>query len=133
MKSQTPQTIDEYISGFPVNIQDKLIKLKTTVKKAAPEAEEKISYGMPAFTFGGMMLLYFAAHKNHIGLYPYTTAIQAFKEELLPFKTAKGSIQFPHEKPLPLNLISQIVSFRVEENTIKADLKAQKKKKVVRK
>lgn len=133
MKPELPENLEEYIAGYPSAIQNRLRKIRAAVKKTAPDAIEKISYGMPAFTLGGMMLLYFAAHKNHIGIYPYTTAIEAFKEELMPYKTAKGSIQFPHEKPLPLLLISQIVAFRVEENFIKADLKALKKKKSVRK
>jgi uncharacterized protein YdhG (YjbR/CyaY superfamily) len=128
-KTDGPLTIEEYIAGYPADIQGRLRKLKAAVQKAAPDAIEKISYGMPAFTYSGMMLLYFAAHKNHIGLYPLTTAIEAFKEELLPYKTAKGSIQFPHEKPLPLQLISRIVAFRMEENIIKAELKAKKKSK----
>jgi uncharacterized protein YdhG (YjbR/CyaY superfamily) len=123
----TPETIHEYITGYPQPVKERLQKIHYLVKKAAPEAEEKISYGMPAFTLHGM-LLYFAAHTKHIGLYPFTTAIQAFREELLPYKTAKGSIQFQHDKPLPLKLISQIIEFRVAENRMKAELKVQKKK-----
>jgi uncharacterized protein YdhG (YjbR/CyaY superfamily) len=83
---------------------------------------------MPAFTYHGM-LIYFAAHTNHIGLYPFTTAIEAFREELSDYKTSKGSIQFPHNKSLPSDLITQIVIFRVEENRIKAEMKANMKKK----
>lgn len=121
-------TIDEYISGFPLKIQERLEKIRSVVKETAPEAVEKISYGMPAYTLHGM-LLYFAAHSRHIGFYPFTTAIQAFRDELKDYKTAKGSIQFPYDKPLPVKLISQIVKFRVAENIYKAELKAKVKSK----
>jgi len=126
--SPIPGSIDEYIAYFPLTVQQRLRKIKSIIKKAAPEAEEKLSYGMPAYTLHGM-LLYFAAHSKHIGLYPLTTAIEAFREELTDYKFAKGSIQFPHDKPLPLKLIEDIVAFRVEENKIKAELKASLKKK----
>lgn len=126
-KSDTSKNIDDYIAEYQPYIQDKLKELRATIKKAAPDAEEKISYGMPAFTFKGV-LIYFAVHTNHIGLYPYPSAIEAFKKEASKYKTAKGSIQFPHNKPLPLELISRIVTFRLQENIIKAELKALKKK-----
>jgi uncharacterized protein YdhG (YjbR/CyaY superfamily) len=125
--TRTPECIDEYIIGYPLAIQYRLQKIRSIIRKAAPEAVEKISYGMPAFTYNGM-LIYFAAHTKHIGLYPFTTAIEAFREELADFKTAKGSIQFPNDKPLPLKLISRIVAFRTEENKIKAQLKLSLKK-----
>jgi uncharacterized protein YdhG (YjbR/CyaY superfamily) len=122
-----PGSFEEYIIAYPSSIQDRLQKIRSLVKKAAPDAEEKISYGMPAFTLQGM-LLYFAAHTKHIGFYPFTTAIAAFREELSEYKTARGSIQFPNEKPLPVKLISQIIAFRVAENKMKAELKASSKK-----
>ncbi|HAM10584.1 MAG: hypothetical protein A2X05_10330 [Bacteroidetes bacterium GWE2_41_25] len=122
-----PESIEEYIIGYPPEIRERLKKIRSIIRKAAPEAEEKISYGMPAFTHNGM-LIYFAAHTKHIGLYPFSSAIVAFREELAEYKTAKGSIQFPNDKPLPLNLISQIVAFRVEENKIMAELKTGLKK-----
>jgi uncharacterized protein YdhG (YjbR/CyaY superfamily) len=122
-----PNTIDEYITAFPENIQERLMEMRLTIRKAAPGAEEKISYRMPAFTLNGM-LVYFAAHKNHIGLYPFTTAIRAFRDELTPYHTSKGGIQFPHEDPLPVGLIRKIIEFRVLENLEKASLKNTKQK-----
>ena len=121
-------SVDQYIQMYPEDIRNRLQKIRTVIRKAAPKAEEKISYGMPSYTYNGI-LIYFGAHAKHIGLYPFTTAIVAFREELSEYKTAKGSIQFPNDKPLPLKLISQIVAFRVEENNIKAELKEKKKKK----
>ena len=117
MKAETIKSkdIDEYISMFPDNIQELLKEIRATIKEAAPEAEEIISYQMPAYKFHGM-LIYFAAFKNHIGLYPRVSGIETFKEELSVYKGAKGSVQFPLNKPLPLDLISRIVKFRVAEN-----------------
>jgi uncharacterized protein YdhG (YjbR/CyaY superfamily) len=125
--TKIPKTIDEYISGYSQPVQDRLQKIRLLVHNASPEAEEKISYGMPAFTLHGM-LLYFAAHTKHIGFYPFTTAIESFRKELSDYKTAKGSIQFPNDKPLPIKLISQIIDFRVVENRLKAEQKASLKK-----
>jgi uncharacterized protein YdhG (YjbR/CyaY superfamily) len=122
-----PKTIDEYIASCPSDIQERLMKMRMAIRKAAPDAEEKISYRMPAFTLKGM-LVYFAAHKNHIGFYPFTTAIKAFSNELTPYNTSKGGIQFSHKSPLPLDLIIRIVDFRVRENLIKAEAKALKKR-----
>ena len=96
--------------------------MRLTVKKAAPQAEEKISYGIPAFTLNGM-LVWFAAFKNHIGFYPRTSAIAAFKRELSAYNGKKGSVQFPFDKPLPLPLIGRIVKFRVKENLRKSKKK----------
>ena len=109
------QSIDEYISTFPKSGQDVLQKVRSTIKKAAPEAKEKISYQIPTFTFHGN-LVHFAAFKNHIGFYPTPSAILAFKKDLAKFKQAKGSVRFPIDKPMPLPLISKIVRFRVKEN-----------------
>lgn len=114
--SGIPGNTDEYIAGFPENIQRKLNDLRAAIKKAAPEAEESISYCMPAYKFNGM-LVYFAAQKNHIGFYPTSSGVAAFKNELAGYKTSKGAIQFPLDKPLPLKLISTIVKFRVKENS----------------
>ena len=127
MKSdlQNPKTIDEYIAGFPPETQKILQKLRKTIRKAAPDAEEKISYQMPAFSLKGI-LVYFAAYKNHIGFYPTASGIEAFKEEISGYKWAKGSVQFPIDKPLPLDLINQIVKFRVIENLEKANAKIKK-------
>ena len=107
---------------FPKSVRQRLQKVRLTVKKAAPQAKEKISYGIPAFTLNGM-LVWFAAFKNHIGFYPRTSAIAAFKKELSGYKGAKGSVQFPFDKPLPLTLIGRIVKFRVKENLNKAKQK----------
>ena len=123
---RTPGTIDEYIAGFPVPVQESLEKMRKTIRKAAPNAEETISYQMPAFTLEGS-LVYFAAFKNHIGLYPRPTAIKKFKRELSPYEGAKGTVRFPLDKPIPLALISKIVKFRVKENLARAAAKQKKK------
>jgi len=118
--------IDVYILGFPDEIQTRLKQIRATIKAAAPEAEETIKYAMPTFILHGN-LVHFAAFKNHIGLYPTPSGIVAFKEELSVYKGAKGSIQFPHDKPLPLELIAKIVAFRVKENNEKALKKKPRK------
>lgn len=114
--------IDQYILAFPDEAQKLLVQLRTAIKKAAPEAEEVISYQMPAFKIHGI-LVYFAGHKNHIGFYPTSTGIAAFKEELSVYKGAKGSVQFSYNKPLPIGLITKIVKFRVKENLQKLERK----------
>lgn len=119
---KTPKNFDDYLKRFPKDVQQRLQKLRQTVKKAAPQAKEMISYGIPSFTLKGM-LVWFAAFKNHIGFYPRTSAITAFKKELSAYKGAKGSVQFPFDKPLPLALISHMVKFRVRENLSKAKKK----------
>jgi uncharacterized protein YdhG (YjbR/CyaY superfamily) len=112
------QTIDEYISVFPNNVQTILQTLRTVIKEAAPDATEKISYAMPTFYLNGN-LVHFAAYKNHIGFYPTPSGIENFKEELSQYKNSKGAIQFPIDQPLPAELISKIVKFRVKENMSK--------------
>lgn len=121
-----PQTIDEYIAGFPADVQDVLQKIRKTIHEAAPEATEKISYQMPTFYLQGN-LVHFAAFKEHIGFYPVPTGIEKFKKELSVFKQGKGSVQFPLEKPMPYDLITKIVKFRVKENLAAAAAKAKKK------
>ena len=116
--------IDEYISGFPEEIQILLEQVRATIKQAVPEAEEAIKYAMPTFVLNGN-LVHFAAFKNHIGFYPVPSGIEAFKKELSVYKGAKGSVQFPLNQPMPLELITKIVKFRVDENLRKA--KAKKK------
>jgi uncharacterized protein YdhG (YjbR/CyaY superfamily) len=118
-------SIDEYIANFPEDIQKILEELRAVIKASAPDAEEKISYQMPAFTLKGN-LVYFAAYKKHIGFYPTPSGIQAFKHELSVYEGAKGSVKFPIDKPLPLELISKIVKFRVAENMKKAEIKLRK-------
>lgn len=117
-----PNDFDDYLNRFPKEVQQRLQKMRLTVKRAAPQAKEKISYGIPSFTLNGM-LVWFAAFKNHIGFYPRTSAIAAFKKELSVYKGAKGSVQFPFDKPLPLALISRMVKFRVKENLSKGKKK----------
>ncbi len=120
-----PATIDEYIAGFPKDIQNMLEQVRATVQKAAPEAEETISYAMPAFRYQGKGLVYFAAFKGHIGFYPIPSGMKAFKKELSSYKTGKGSVQFPVDEAMPLKLITDIVKFRVKENLAKAKTKKQ--------
>lgn len=109
------QTIDEYIATFPENVQDILQEIRKVIRESAPEAEEAISYGMPTFKLNGN-LVHFAAYDKHIGFYPAPSGIEAFKDELSPYKGGKGSVQFPIDKPLPLDLVEKIVIFRVKEN-----------------
>ena len=117
-----PVDIDTYIAAFPKETQQLLQQIRTAIKKAAPKAEEVISYGMPGFKLNGM-LVWFAGYKNHIGFYPKPSGIEAFKKELSVYKYAKGSVQFPLDKPLPMALITKVVKFRVAENLQKAELK----------
>lgn len=122
-------TIDEYIAAFPDDdIQQTLRQLRATILAAAPEATEKISYQMPTFAYKGT-LVHFAAYPKHIGFYPSPSGIAAFQEEISAYRWSKGSVQFPLSEPLPLDLISRIVRFRVEENERKAAEKVAKRKK----
>ena len=120
-------SIDEYIATFPQDIQKILQELRATIKAAAPDAEEKISYQMPTFFLNGN-LVHFAAFKKHIGFYPTPSGIEAFKKELSVYDGAKGSVQFPIDEPMPLKLISRIVKFRAAENIKKAKIKSVTKK-----
>src|SRR4030043_1487038 len=119
-------SIEAYIATFPEEIQMKLEEVRSTIKSAAPEATEKISYQMPTFFLFGN-LVHFAAFKNHIGLYPAPSGIEAFKHELSKYEGSKGAVRFPLDKPLPLDLISKIVKYRVAENLKKAEIKSGKK------
>ncbi|MDD2303993.1 MAG: DUF1801 domain-containing protein [Prolixibacteraceae bacterium] len=123
MNSNAPITIDEYIAGFPVDIQLILDQVRSTIKQAAPDAEESICYGMPAYKAYGKPLVYFAAFKNHIGFYATPSGHAEFAKELSKYKQGKGSVQFPIDQPMPLTLIAQIVEFRVIENQEKAKAK----------
>jgi uncharacterized protein YdhG (YjbR/CyaY superfamily) len=109
------KTIDEYIATFPENVQIILEELRQAISESAPEAEEAISYQMPAFKLNGI-LVWFAAFKNHVGFYPKTSAIEAFKEELSGYEISKGTIRFPINKPVPLDLVKKIVRYRVKQN-----------------
>jgi uncharacterized protein YdhG (YjbR/CyaY superfamily) len=123
----TYKDIDSYIKLQPKDVQVILEKVREAISKAAPEAEETINYGIPTFTLNGN-LVHFAAYKSHIGFYPTPSAIEAFKKELSVYEGAKGSVQFPLDKPMPLTLISKIVKYRVKENLAKAAAKAKKVK-----
>jgi uncharacterized protein YdhG (YjbR/CyaY superfamily) len=120
-----PINVDAYINSFPKETQQLLETLRATIKKAAPDAEEVISYSMPAYKQKGIVV-YFAGRKNHIGLYPMASGIENFKEEITAYKTSRGTIQFQLDKPLPAKLITKIVKFRVSENKLKAKAKKRK-------
>lgn len=126
MNTEVPKDIDDYISWFSTDIQEKLQKLRSAIQKAAPKATEDIRYMMPTFRLEGN-LVHFAAYKNHIGFYPAPSGITAFAKELSPYVTSKGAIQFPVDKALPLGLIGKIVKFRAKENLQKAAKKKSKK------
>jgi uncharacterized protein YdhG (YjbR/CyaY superfamily) len=125
-KQAAPKNIDDYIAPFPKDIQAKLQKIRATIKKAAPKAEEAIKYQMPTFTLNGN-LVHFAAYKNHIGFYPAPSGIEAFKKELAAYESGKGTLRFALDKPIPFGLISKVVKFRVKKNLEKASTKANKK------
>jgi uncharacterized protein YdhG (YjbR/CyaY superfamily) len=111
----TAGSIDEYIAGFPPETQKALEEVRALIRAVAPAATEKISYAIPAFDLHGT-LIYFAGFRGHIGLYPMASAIEAFGEDLKPYKSGKGSVRFPLGKPLPSDLIRRIVAYRVEQN-----------------
>lgn len=121
-----PENIDEYIAAFPAAVQQLLQKIRTTIREAAPEAEEKISYQIPTFAFAGRNLVHFAAYAHHIGFYPASSGIENFQAELKPYKQGRGTVQFPLDKDIPYDLITKIVKFRVNENL---ERKKDKKKK----
>lgn len=121
-RKSAPQTIDEYIASFPKEIQGILQKIRGIVKKAAPDAQEKIGYQMPTFTLNGN-LVHFAAFKHHIGFYPTPSGTKKFQKEIASYQAAKGSIQFPLDQPIPYDLITKIVEFRVKENLAKGKKK----------
>jgi uncharacterized protein YdhG (YjbR/CyaY superfamily) len=123
MQTPKPKDIDEYIARFPDDVQKLLQEVRATIKKAAPGAKEAISYAMPTFKLNGN-LVHFAAFKNHIGFYPLPAGHEAFKDELSGYKTGRGSVQFPIDKPLPLNLITRMVKFRVKQDS-ETDLKSK--------
>jgi uncharacterized protein YdhG (YjbR/CyaY superfamily) len=123
------KTTDDYIASFPRNVLPVLRKLRQAIKDAAPEAEEVISYQMPAFKLNGI-LVWFAAFKNHIGFYPTASAIEAFKEKLAGYEVSKGTVRFPLDKSVPFDLVKEMVRFRVEENLSKSrQVKVARRKK----
>jgi uncharacterized protein YdhG (YjbR/CyaY superfamily) len=115
----TPRTIDEYIAGHPPEVRQILKKIRATIRKAAPAAQETINYGIPTFALEGN-LVHFATFKKHIGFYPTPSGIAKFKRELSAYEGAKGSVQFPLDQPIPYALIARIVKFRVKENLERA-------------
>ncbi len=120
-----PNDVDEYIASFSGDLQKILKQLRSTIRQAAPEVEEIISYQMPAYKLGGA-LVYFAAYKNDIGFYPTASAIKAYQEDISAYKNSKGAVQFPIDEPLPTELITKIVRFKARENLEKAKTKAKK-------
>lgn len=117
--SSKTSSIDEYISKLPKDTQRIMENIRQIIRKNAPDSEETISYNIPTFDMDGKHLVHFAGYKKHIGFYPTPSPIIAFKSELTDFKTSKGTIQFPLDKPIPFNLIEKIVKYRVEELTTK--------------
>jgi uncharacterized protein YdhG (YjbR/CyaY superfamily) len=120
------RTIDDYIAAFPADVQTLLQAVRATIHAAAPDAVERISYGMPAFAQEGA-LVYFAALKHHIGFYPTSSGIAAFQQEIAAYESSKGAVKFPKDQPMPLDLIARIVRFRVTENLNRAAAKSQRK------
>jgi len=129
MRGPRVETIDQYIAGFPEDVQKLLQQMRSIISKAAPLAEEAIRYSMPTFTLHGN-LVHFAAYQHHIGFYPAPSGLGAFRDELNKYKHSKGAVQFPLDKPLPAAFITKIVKFRVKESIALAEIKSLKKKKV---
>jgi uncharacterized protein YdhG (YjbR/CyaY superfamily) len=130
MKRTEATSIDEYIAQFPVEVQTRLEKIRATIRKAAPQARERISYAIPTFSQCGN-IVHFAAYEHHIGFYPGASGVKRFKKELAGYESAKGSVQFPLTRPVPLGLIAEITRFRLDENLAKyaiVDGKTRKKK-----
>lgn len=126
MESHKFKTVDEYHAAFPKDVRELLEKLRKAIRQAAPQAEECISYNMPAYKLHGS-LVYYAANRTHIGFYPTSSPMRVFKDELAAYKTGKGSIRFPLETGIPVSLVKTIVAYRVQENIDKAAKKAGKK------
>lgn len=127
----TPDTIDAYIAGFPSDVQAILQQVRMTIRKAAPNAQEGIRYRMPTFLLNGN-LVHFAAFRNHIGFYPTPSGISAFTRELSPYESARGSVRFPIDRPMPLSLIARIVRFRVRETAARTPEKKRVRSRVSR-
>jgi uncharacterized protein YdhG (YjbR/CyaY superfamily) len=122
-----PKDIDDYIAGFPKDVQKTLEKIRATIRDAVPNAEETIKYQIPTFTLKGN-LISFAAYKKHIGLYPAPAGNEKFRKELSAYKAAKATVQFPLDQPIPFDLISQMVKFRMKERSKQATAKGKRKK-----
>ena len=128
-KRAAPTNIDEYIDGFPDDVQKILQRVRNTIRKVAPTAEESISYQIPTFKLNGRHLIYFAGYKSHISLYPAPRGSEEFKKELSTYKGGKGTVQFPLDHPIPYGLITRIVKFKVKENKERAIAKKSSKRK----
>lgn len=126
-KHAAPRTFDDYIASFPADVQKKLQQVRATIRQAAPDAQETISYQMPAFAQQGNVI-YFAGYQHHIGLYPAPRGIEQFKQELAAYAGGKGTIKLPHDRPLPLDLIRRIVEFKVRLNLEKGAAKRPRRK-----
>jgi len=124
--SAAPASVGAYIAGFPPEVRAVLRKMRATIRKAAPEAEERISWGMPAYALDGM-LTFFAAFEKHVSLFPGPDGIEKFKKELAPYETSKGTVRFPLGTPMPYGLITRIVKFRAKENRARAEAKRKTK------
>jgi len=122
----TPKTIDEYIATFPADVQEHLEKIRMTIRKAAPDAQEAIKYAIPTFTLNGNMIS-FAAYKKHIAIYPAPGGNEKFQKELAPYRTAKSTVELPLDKPMPYGLITKLVKFRVKEHLENVKAKGKKK------
>jgi uncharacterized protein YdhG (YjbR/CyaY superfamily) len=125
IEKTAPGNIDEYIAGFPRDVQEILEQVRTTIRQAAPDAKETISYQMPTFTLDGKYLVYFAAYRKHIGLYPAPLENSEFKEELSAYASGKGTVKFPLDRPIPFDLIRRLVKFRMQENLGRAVAKGK--------
>jgi uncharacterized protein YdhG (YjbR/CyaY superfamily) len=129
--STKPANIDSYIAAFPPSVRARLRKVRSAVRRTAPDAREKISYGMPTFALCGN-LVWFAAYEHHVGFYPGASAVKKFARALRSYEFAKGSVQFPHDRPIPLDLIAEIVAFRLEENLARYAPRADSKRRATR-
>lgn len=127
-KKPPPRDVDQYIAGFPTDVQGQLRKVRSVIRRTAPDGQEIISYGMPAFLLDGVGLLSFAAWKTHIALYPAPTGSAKFNSQLLPYRGAKSTVRFPLDEPMPVNLIEQIVKLRVKDAWKRARERAQRKR-----
>ena len=121
MKRAVPGTIDEYINGFPEDVQEILEKIRAIIKKAAPKAQETISYGIPTFTLRDTYLIYFAAYKKHIAIYPVPTGDPEFNEQISAYRAGKGTLQFPLDKKIPYDLIRKLVKHSLQDNLTRAE------------
>ena len=125
MPGDAPATVDAYIATFPPDVQERLEAVRATIREAAPEAEETIAYGIAAYRMGGP-LVYFAGHRKHVGFYPTPRGIEEFAADLAPYESGKGTAQFPHDAPIPHDLLARIVRFRVADNLEKAAAKRKR-------